>query len=422
MNVTTPNAARPVDAALLPALRERSVYARTRAVCDRVAAAAVQGADCAELTRVFAQAFRRTVVLLNADLRFQARADGGPAVGDRGLHPGEAEVAGLLRRAGTLRRTVCTPALPGAAAGARLATPVLAGDTVLGYLLVTGGPAATVDDADLIVADHVAALFAVTLVRAGVGCEPRGRHREAVLDSLLSGHFLDGADARRKACLLGLAESQPYRIAVTRPGEPEPPLRPGESEQGLLAGLRDGAGAPAVIRGTELVMLLPADQDPPPIGPGTGLTCGISEAMRTPEQAPRALLQAQQAIDLGVRIGRAGQVVHYEELGIYRLLLQVSDLTELVRYAEDVLGPVIDYDERRKSDLLGTLSVYLNQHESPKQAARVLRVHVNTVLYRIQRIETLTALDLADPDHRLNAHVATKIIESQRSILRSTQP
>jgi DNA-binding PucR family transcriptional regulator len=144
------------------------------------------------------------------------------------------------------------------------------------------------------------------------------------------------------------------------------------------------------------------------------LTCGLSELTRWPELAPQALRQAQHAIDLGVRLGRAGQTICYEELGIYRLLLQVGDMQQLRQFAEDVLGSLLDYDARHKVDLVGTLSVYLNQHESLKQTARVLRVHVNTVTYRIQRIEQLTSLDLADPDHRLSAHVAAKIIDSQR--------
>src|SRR6202035_2502281 len=109
-----------------------------------------------------------------------------------------------------------------------------------------------------------------------------------------------------------------------------------------------------------------------------------------------------------------GQTICYEELGIYRLLLQVGDMQQLRQFAEDVLGSLLEYDARHKVDLVGTLSVYLNQHESLKQTARVLRVHVNTVTYRIQRIEQLTSLDLANPDHRLSAHVAAKIIESQR--------
>ena len=146
----------------------------------------------------------------------------------------------------------------------------------------------------------------------------------------------------------------------------------------------------------------------------TRLTCGLSELTRLPEMAPQALRQAQHAIDLGIRLGRAGQAICYEELGIYRLLLQVGDMHQLWQFARDVLGPLIDYGARHKVDLVGTLSVYLNQHESLKQTARVLRVHVNTVAYRIQRIEQLASLDLTNPDHRLSAHVATKIVESQR--------
>lgn len=150
-------------------------------------------------------------------------------------------------------------------------------------------------------------------------------------------------------------------------------------------------------------------------GDGAQLTSGVSELVRLPELAPRALLQAQHAIDLGIRIGRSGQVIRYEELGIYRLLLQIGDMHQLSRFAEDILGPLIEYDVGHEVDLVGTLSVYLSQHESLKQTARVLRVHVNTVSDRIHRIETLTSLDLSNPDHRLSAHVATKIIQSQRA-------
>jgi DNA-binding PucR family transcriptional regulator len=43
----------------------------------------------------------------------------------------------------------------------------------------------------------------------------------------------------------------------------------------------------------------------------------------------------------------------------------------------------------------------------------MLHLHTNTVAYRIARIETITGLDLNDPDDRLIAHVAVKIIKSQ---------
>ena len=194
---------------------------------------------------------------------------------------------------------------------------------------------------------------------------------------------------------------------------------------------------PVVVRGSELVMIVPEPQQPPRRtardrgGPETGaavlagllrdrsagpeLTCGMSEPTLQPELAPHALRQAEQAIELGTRLGRAGEVIRYEDLGIYRLLLQIGDMHQLWQFAEDVLGPLIDYGATHKVDLISTLSTYLGQHESLKQTARVLRVHVNTVSYRIQRIGQLTSLDLSDPDDRLVAHVAVKIIESQRA-------
>lgn len=424
--------------------RQNSVYSRTMAVCDKVAAAAVQGADAAELTRVFAQASGKTVALLDPEFQFQfqAQAKGGSAGDMRSWGPADAGTAGLLRDLAVQRRTLRVPRLPGtASAWDCLATPVMAGDTVLGYLLMAGESAEATDDVDLIVASYTATLIAVALARAQTGRELGRRYQEAVMDSLLSGHFLDTEDAHRKARILGMPDSRPYRVTVARVSEPETPPRRSEDEEGdgLLARLSDSASFPALVRGSELVMLLPDQElpdiaardhaarsrrgDPVPALPAQQLsdaqiTCGVSDLMRLPEHAPRALLQAQHAIDLGIRIGRVGQIVCYEDLGIYRLLLQIGDMNELVQYAQDVLGPLIDYDSRRKSDLLGTLSVYLNQRESPKQAARVLHVHVNTILYRVHRIESLTSLDLTNPDHRLSAHVATKIIESQRVSLK----
>jgi hypothetical protein len=431
------------DADPLPGLvsglsRQNSAYRRMMAACDKLAGAAVQGADAAELARIFAETAGKTVILLDPELRPQAQAASTGTVRD--WDPGDASLAKLLRLLTAERRPLRVPPVPGSALVCGcLATPVLVGDTILGYLLVLDETANTADDVDLIVASYAATLFALTLARTKTTLELGLRYRSAIVDSLVSGHFLDSQDARRKARILGVGDAQPFRIAVARISAPATP-QPGPGEQvhaeELLTRLAGSIHGAATIRGPELVILLPEqDGDDTPtrnagasagspeagiqpllrqVGAGT-LTCGLSELTRRPEVAPQALRQAQHAIDLGTRLGRAGQTICYENLGIYRLLLQVGDMHQLRQFAEDVLGPLLDYDARHKVDLVGTLSVYLNQHESLKQTARVLRVHVNTVTYRIQRIEGLTSLDLTNPDHRLSAHVAAKIIESQPS-------
>jgi sugar diacid utilization regulator len=435
--VGPPSGSDPLPGLVSGLSRQNSVYRRMMAVCDKLAAAAVEGADAAELTRIFAVTAGKAVILLDPELRPKVQAASAGAVRD--WDPGDASLEKLLRLLTTERRPLRVPPVPGSAlACGCLATPVFVGDTILGYLLVLDETAASADDVELIVASYAATLFALTLARTQTSLELGLRYRGAIVDSLVSGHFLDSQDARRKARILGVTDEQPFRVAVARLRVPAT-SQPGRSYEQDLAGellarLAGSIQGAAAIRGPELVMLLPEQDDADPQARKTGtdtdspgvrtqlllrqagaarLTCGLSELTRWPEMAPQALRQAQHAIDLGIRLGRVGQAICYEELGIYRLLLQVGDMHQLWQFAQDVLGPLIDYDARHKVDLVGTLSVYLNQHESLKQTARVLRIHVNTVTYRIQRIERLTSLDLTNPDHRLSAHVATKIIESQ---------
>jgi sugar diacid utilization regulator len=418
--------------------RQNSVYRRMMAVCDRVAGAAVQGADATELTRIFAATAGKTVMLLDPEFRPQTQAGSGATADPvQRWEPGDASIASMLRVLAAERKPLRVPPVPGSALPyGCLATPVMVGEAVLAYLLVLDETVTEADDIDLVITSYAATLFALTLAREQTSLELGQRYQGAILDALVSGHFLDSHDARRKARSLGVADAEPYRVAVARVSARTVAVgRTGDRapDEEALSRLAGSVRWAAVIRGPELVMLLPEKPDGSrparsggtttvpvshvpllfPQAAGNQLTCGLSEQTERPELAPQALLQAQHAIDLGIRIGRAGQTISYSELGIYRRLLQIGDMHQLWQFAEDVLGPLIEHDARHKVDLFSTLSIYLNQHESLKQTARVLRVHVNTVSYRIQRIEELTSLDLANPDHRLSAHVAAKIIESR---------
>ncbi len=144
-------------------------------------------------------------------------------------------------------------------------------------------------------------------------------------------------------------------------------------------------------------------------------TGGISERLCRAESAPRGLRQAELAVDLGLRLGRAGQLVCYDELGIYRLLFSIGDMRQLLQFADEVIGALLAQDRKTRVDLVHTLSTYLSNHGGLKQTARALGLHPNTVSYRVHRIEALTGLDLANPDDRLLAHVAVKIAETHRA-------
>jgi hypothetical protein len=429
---------------VVTAASQNSVYRRMTAVCDRMADAALRGASAPELAAVFSGVIRKTVLLLHPEFTLHAHAHPGQAaVTLVPWDPGATGVARLLRLLAAERRPLRVPPVPGSALPhGCLAMPVTAGNTALGYLLVLDETETTApEDGDLIITSYAATLFALALAREQTTLELGLRYQGTVVDSLVCGHFLDQLDAWRKLGELGLADSPAFRVAVARlPATGVIPTRdpPAHSTRARLSTVAISARLPFTVRGHDLVAIVPGAQNAQamasPLSPGgeeplavltrllTGqpaalpqITCGVSELVTSPELAPEALRQAEQAIEIGTRLGHAGQIIRYEDLGIYRLLLQIDDMKQLWRFAEDTLGPLIDYGASHKVELIGTLSAYLSQHASLKQTARVLRVHVNTVAYRVQRIEQLTSLDLADPDDRLLAHVAVKIVESHRA-------
>ncbi|WP_067482673.1 PucR family transcriptional regulator [Actinomadura hibisca] len=78
------------------------------------------------------------------------------------------------------------------------------------------------------------------------------------------------------------------------------------------------------------------------------------------------------------------------------------------RFRQQVLGAVIGYDLRHRSDLLGTLAQFLACSGSWTACARRLNLHVNTLRYRIRRIEELTGRDLSSLDDRVDLLLALR--------------
>jgi hypothetical protein len=398
--------------------RQNSIYRRTMAICDELADAALGGADPVRLTEVFAQLIGKRIVLLNTAFRLRAQAGGSDSLPGLRWNRTDPSVDRLLRALEAARRPLRIPAIPGSLLNqACLVAPVVVRETSLGYLLVldevapAGGFSVAPDDAEFLTVTYAATLFALTLAHEQTSAELDLRYRASVVDALVSGHFLDAQDARRKARSLGLPDGAALRVAMLRPLPPDPVWAQ------RIAAVLPGAGA--AVRDGALAIIIPGDPAAEALAAlcelGPGATCGISEQVNSPELLPRGMQQAERAIDLGLRLGRAGLPVRHDELGIYRLLCTIGDMQHLMGYARDVLGPLLNYDTEHRTELVRTLSVYLRHHGSHKQAARVLHLHTNTVAYRVARVEAITGLDLGDPDDRLVAHVAVKIIESQGS-------
>ena len=71
-----------------------------------------------------------------------------------------------------------------------------------------------------------------------------------------------------------------------------------------------------------------------------------------------------------------------------------------------MLGPLLEYDRKHRTDFVRTIRAYLSNNNSLQSTAKELFVHVNTAAYRIQRIQSITGLELGKTEDCLLARVA----------------
>ncbi|MBO0847548.1 MAG: helix-turn-helix domain-containing protein [Nocardioides sp.] len=123
-----------------------------------------------------------------------------------------------------------------------------------------------------------------------------------------------------------------------------------------------------------------------------------------------ALAGALDEARFAARAAKAGgatvSVVGSEDVTSHLLLLAAVPDDVRRAYALRVLGSVVDHDERAGTALVDTLRTFLACSGSWTRAAEVLHLHVNTVRYRIERVQELTGRDLGRFDDRVDIYLA----------------
>ena len=139
-----------------------------------------------------------------------------------------------------------------------------------------------------------------------------------------------------------------------------------------------------------------------PTVPGLTLTLALSRQQDDPERLGSAIDEAQLALSIGEKLGRAGEVVTFEETGTYKLLFQVfaDRPEELESFYEQTMAPLVRYDEQYQTELVGTVATYLDLDCNLAATAQTLYTHRHTIRYRLDRITELAGLDIGKTDDR----------------------
>ncbi len=142
--------------------------------------------------------------------------------------------------------------------------------------------------------------------------------------------------------------------------------------------------------------------------PQVTLIAGMSGPAQSLDAWPRVYNEALQAMQMGDRL-QLGEVVEFSSLGVYKLLGQLEEITAVREFTDQVVGPLVAYDQKHNSALVQTMDAYFAHHGNISQTAESLFIHRNTLLYRLERIQELTKHDLNQSNMRMGLHLALKM-------------
>ncbi len=309
----------------------------------------------------------------------------GAAVGS-----GPADLAGLRRYVGERARSRAA----GVPAGVVAEVPIVSGDEQLGAVLLLGAADPPPEALEFL---HVAAVACLTEVAVEEArLEVEQNLRGSFLEELRSRDDLEPDDVLRRAARLGcdlsrgavalcaeLSSDRPRHVVATIAGEYPGALAQHMEGAGRVYALLPGADAGATLAAARRLAARLQRHG----------TVGLSSFYGEVADIGRAIQEAELVLD----VLRRSDVPIDEDIGTgtYRLLFRVlaSHPEEVRSFYEDTVAPLVAYDAQYSTDLLGTLSAYLERNCNMNSTAAAIYAHRHTVAYRLERVKELTGLD-----------------------------
>jgi len=407
----------------------------------------LDGKGVNEICRTLAELLESSVVIEDASFHLLAHAGSSadPHRKETILRQGtparvlfDPQIQRMLREVEAKRAPVKVPPFPHVGMSReRLIAPILAGGQVLGYISVLDHPPHNEELAFMAI-EQAALVLALAVAKERELSEVEGRVRGEFLEDLLHGTYGDESAAQRRARHLGYPLQGSHIVMLVDIDDFRGFNRARQiSEDAIQALKRDflrrvtgvvrTSYARALVQGRsdQVVSLLPLGTE---VGdhqirvhalgvqiqqaiadwkPGFTVSVGFSGPAEAPAGVAGSLREVTSVMESLARFKRWSQVIAVPELGLTGLLAAVTD-ERLVDYSRRHLGPLIKHDTSRKGNLVATLRAYLETGEQ-QQAAQRLRVHPNTLRYRLDRIREISAVDLEDPETRLNLAVALRV-------------
>ncbi|WP_238993655.1 helix-turn-helix domain-containing protein [Nocardioides caldifontis] len=282
-------------------------------------------------------------------------------------------------------------------------TPVLLGQDTVARIWVSRSvlPLSALDVRAL---EHAATVSALEVLRARTALEVEWRLSGEIVTDLLAGNPMGLVTAGERAARLGIDLGSAHAVLVVQGGG----RRSAAARVLSVARSHATRAQPPALVGTvaeDVVLLWPGTEVDEVVRSagelqrqlvrldlGTELAFAVSPLCTSLGDYPAAYRRARGAATVARLRGQAATVASFGSLGLYGLLLQLEDVAELRRFADEVLAPVRNHDAARGTALEETLRAYLAHDLNTAATAASLFVHPNTVGLRIRKVEQLLGI------------------------------
>ncbi len=317
-----------------------------------------------------------------------------------------------------LMQSLPTPGL------ARLVSPIITKDIGRGHLSIIGWDN-EIDDVDSLVAEHGAAACALEMAKAKAISDTEKRLRGTFLDRLLIGDVSQQEAIRQGERFEHDMTLAHVAIVLAWQGHKTLSTRRLETlVNGVVSSQKIGALVWQREREEEVLVFFAPDPAKPIDSsmdlaqtfsaevqkqyPQARVAVGLGQIAREISAWRNSYRDAVQALELARRL-QTDTPLYIGDLGVYQLVLSLSDREKLLDFKDRTLGALEEYDHKQHADLIKTMEAFFACHGNLSQTAEMLIVHRNTLLYRMNRINDIAAIDLNRPETRLALHLALTI-------------
>ena len=291
----------------------------------------------------------------------------------------------------------------------RLCHPVRLQDTVVALIWLDLADGAT-DELDARAIEHASVVAALHMMHQRELAQQEDRLGYALVASLLDGEFTTSASALERARVFGWSEAAPYRIGLVLIDEPIPLTTEGlERREHWVNALKRqlrAKGMPELlgIWLNQIRFILPADASVTALWE-TVTDRRAAMAVSRVHSGVKGMAVGAKDVEALVPTLRAGRLHHFDEILFPRALMGEADARDML--VERLVLPLAE--KRRGEPLLDTLGTLADEGFQLANTAKALSIHISTLRYRVERIESTLGVSLEDPRIRFQLQFAIEL-------------